>query len=89
MSSLTTLFSKMADPERHHKVLNSCMSKTLRHHFKGIRTNSHQNFIFMKLKLGCQHNRITNAEVEPLCGEVSEAELIFVVLNQHILSHSN
>jgi divalent metal cation (Fe/Co/Zn/Cd) transporter len=59
MSSLTTLFSKMVDPERHRRVLNSCMSKTLRHRSKGIRTNSHQNFIFMKLKL------VVNQTVSP------------------------
>jgi hypothetical protein len=80
MSSLTALFSKMADLERHHKVMNSCMSKTLKHHSKGIRNNSHQNIIFTKLKLRCQRNRTTNtnSEVEPLCGEVGEAELVFV-----------
>jgi hypothetical protein len=55
--------------------------KTSKHHFKGIREHSHQNLIFLKLKLACQTNRTinsVNSKAELLHGEVSEAELSFV-----------
>jgi hypothetical protein len=46
-----------------------------------MRGNSHQNLIFLKLKLVCQPNRttnFTNSKVELLCGEVGEVELKLV-----------
>jgi hypothetical protein len=37
---------------------NTCMCKSSKHRYKGIRDNSHQNLILLKLKLDCQPNRI-------------------------------
>jgi hypothetical protein len=57
------------------------MSKTSKHRSKGIRDNSHQNPILLKLKLGCQANSITNStnsEAELLCDKVDKVELSFM-----------
>jgi hypothetical protein len=48
---------------------------------KSIRNNSHQNLIFLKLKLGCQPNRITNSsnsEIEPFHDKVGKVKLSLV-----------
>jgi hypothetical protein len=52
-----------------------------KHRSKGIRDNSHQNPILLKLKLGCQANSITNStnsEAELLCDKVDKVELSFM-----------
>jgi hypothetical protein len=57
------------------------MWKTSKHCFEGVRDNSHQNPILLKLKLDCQSNKTTNSttsEAELLYGEVDEAELSLV-----------
>jgi hypothetical protein len=51
--------------------------KISKHHSEGIRGNSRQNFIFVKLKLVGQLSRtinFTNSEAELVGGEISEAE---------------
>jgi hypothetical protein len=52
-----------------------------KHRSKDIRDNSHQNIIFLKLKLVCHLSRINNSansETELLRDQVGESELSFV-----------
>jgi hypothetical protein len=53
------------------------VSTTSKHSSKGIRDNSHQNLIFLKLKLGYHSNSITtstNSKAKLLYGEVDKTK---------------
>jgi hypothetical protein len=49
-----------------------------KHYFEGIKDNSHQNIIFLKLKLNYQPNRTINSikfEIELLFNKIGKAKL--------------